>query len=106
MSDLVDPIPKQGGRSPQRQRRLDFEREFRKAKAIVRVRSRGWCEVQGCDRKADHTHHKAGRVPNTAQGRPNPNDPDLLLDVCVQCDHRITTEPEWAEANGYSMRRT
>jgi hypothetical protein len=33
------------------------------------------------------------------------NHPDMLLDVCAQCDHRITTEPAWAKAEGYSLDR-
>lgn len=33
------------------------EPQLRAAKRAVRKRSGGWCEVDGCDRKADDYHH-------------------------------------------------
>ena len=100
MADLVEPDWKpRAKRSPQRQRRLDFERQYAKARELVRKRSGGVCEV--CrENRATSTHHKAGRVGDGV------NAPELLLHVCVWCDHRITTEPEWAKAEGYSVDRT
>lgn len=101
---MVEPVFKQTGfrqRSRQRDNRLLFERAFQAGKRIVRERSKGWCEVDGCDRPATQTHHKAGR-----RGPIDlVNDPRMLLDVCAPCDHRITTEPEWAKAEGYSLDR-
>lgn len=101
---MVEPIPKQSGfkqRSPQQQRRAMFEAAFRKGKVAVRKRSGGWCEVDGCDRRATSTHHKAGR-----RGPVDVvNDPALLMDLCGPHDHRVTTEPAWAKEQGYSLDR-
>lgn len=97
-SRMVEPILKQGGKSPQRQRRAAWEREFRKGAEVARRRAGGRCEV--CKRRPDtQTHHKKGRV------GPDVNDPKFLLRVCLWCDHDITTKPEWAIENGYSYRR-
>jgi hypothetical protein len=36
---------------------------------------------------------------------PDVNLAEFLLRVCLWCDHDITTNPEWAIENGYSLRR-
>ena len=85
--------------SSQKQRRAQWEAEKRAGYQAVDARSRGWCEAKGCDRKATNHHHMAGRV------GPGVNDPSVLLHLCGWCDDRITREPEWAKANGYSLDR-
>lgn len=97
MRRMVSPIPKPG-MSSQRARRRAWEREKRAAYEVVDVRSGGLCEV--CrERRASSHHHRAGRV------GPGVNHPSLLLHVCRECDHRITTEPLWAKEHGYSLDR-
>ena len=82
-------------------RTVEFDRAFSLGKEAVKRRSRGWCEVRGCDRRAAHTHHKGGR-----RGPVDVvNDPAMLLHVCAECDLRITTEPAWAKREGYSVDR-
>lgn len=100
MGDLVETFFK-GPRKPsrQKQRRARWEAEKRAGYRVVDIRSGGQCEVDGCRNRATSHHHKAGRV------GPDVNHPSLLLHVCVECDLRITTEPEWAKANGYSVDR-
>ena len=46
------------------------------AKIIVRQRSRGVCEREGCTKPASNVHHKAGR------GFAGCHHPDLLIDLC------------------------
>lgn len=99
MADLVETFPKQGGKSPQRRRRDEWEADKRAGYRAIEGRSGGVCEVRGCDRRAAHHHHKAGRV------GPGVNDPDMLMHVCPRCDLRITTEPLWAKGEGYSLDR-
>ena len=100
MGDLVETHFK-GPRkpSPQKRRRAQWEREKNEGYAVIDVRSGGVCEVDGCTRPATSHHHKAGRV------GPGVNHPSMLLHVCARCDLRITTEPEWAKENGYSLDR-
>jgi hypothetical protein len=99
VADLVEPYPKPEGRSPQRERRRKWEADYRKAREVAKKRSNGVCEVcRKC--AATSTHHKAGRVGADV------NDPEMLLRVCVWCDHKITTEPAWAKAQGFSVDRT
>lgn len=87
-------------RSPQQQRRLDWEREYAAAQIVVRERSRGWCEVNGCDRPADTFHHKAGRRV------PGANHPDLILHCCTPHHTRIHAHPEDSYKAGHMEKRT
>lgn len=96
---MVEPIEKTGVRSTQAKRRRQWEREKAEGYAAVDKRSGGVCEVSGCRRAAENHHHMAGRV------GPGVNDPELLKHLCPPCDLRVTTEPEWAKANGLSLDR-
>lgn len=84
--------------SAQKQRRRAWEREYKAAREVVKQRAAGRCEI--CKERPDtSTHHKRGRV------GPGVNHPDMLMRLCLWCDHKVTTEPQWAYDNGYSIRR-
>lgn len=102
MTRMVEPQPKQdtGFRPKRRAKRVrQFDRDFEAVKPIVRKRSGGWCEVDGCDKRGRHHHHRGGRVGEGV------NDPHMVILVCPEHDHRITTDPGWAKAEGYSVDR-
>lgn len=101
MTRMVEPLFKvQSFRPRKRAKRVrDFDREFEAVKPLVAQRSRGWCEVRGCDNRGRHHHHRGGRVGEGV------NDPDMVILLCPQCDHRVTTDPAWAKAEGYSVDR-
>jgi hypothetical protein len=80
--------------------RAKFLREFAAAKKVVRARSRGRCEadaVVDCTGRAEHTHHKLGRV------HPRANEPDHLLDVCHLCHDWIHQHPEHSYTAGWLL---
>lgn len=96
------PQPKQdtGFRPKRRAKRMrQFDRDFEAVKPHVRKRSGGICEVRDCTSVGRHHHHRAGRVGEGV------NDPDMVILVCPEHDHRITTDPAWAKAEGYSVDR-
>lgn len=98
------PVPKTGIKSTQGQRKRSRDRELERAKAVVRKRSGGRCEVKidgvRCTRRRVSTHHKIGRV------HPDGHRPENLLGCCLECHARIHAEPEWAYAQGYLESRT
>ena len=103
MSDrLVNPTLKDPDRpqGTQKQRRNLFLRDFEEAKPIVRARSNGWCEVEGCDHAAEVYHHKGGR---TGAGA---NHPNMILHCCHVHHTDIHNLPELSRILGYMVRRT
>ncbi len=57
------------------------------------------CQVQGCTKKSDHIHHKAGRI-----GK-NLTDVKNWLAVCAEHHTQIETDVIWAKENNYSVNR-
>lgn len=80
--------------------RARFLRDFRNAKAVVRARSRGRCEVDAsidCTGQAEHTHHRLPR------SHPRTNEPAHLLDVCHVCHQWVHEHPEASYAAGWLL---
>ncbi len=98
--DLVEPRFKQGGRSPQRQRRAQFEKDYAAGREAVKARSNGWCEFHDCDVPAQVVHHKKGRRVADA------NHPDNLLALCNAHHVRVHENPAESYRYGYLLRRT
>lgn len=72
-----------------------------KAKAVVRERSGGRCEVgvlPGCRVRAAHVHH-------CKRGEPRVHDPELMLDACVPCHEHIHRNTAEAYEKGWLIRR-
>ena len=67
------------------------------AKAVVRNRSGGYCEVKSdvCDRFARHVHHTARRKGKGSHA------PELLLDACEPCHLEIHANPELSYERGW-----
>lgn len=81
-------------------RRARFLTEFAAAKKVVRARSRGRCEADAsidCTGRAEHTHHKVGRV------HPRANEPGHLLDVCHVCHGWIHAHPDASYRAGWLL---
>jgi hypothetical protein len=81
-------------------RRARFLREFAESKRVVRARSGGRCEVDAvvdCTGRAEHTHHRLGRV------HPRANEPDHLLDVCHVCHAWLHNHPEVSYETGWLL---
>ena len=102
MTGLVEPNLKDPDRAQgtQKQRHTRFLRDFEDAKPIVSARSKGWCEVDGCDRYAVVFHHRAGRKGTGV------NHPDMILHCCDSCHRAIHASPSMSFALGYMVRRT
>lgn len=66
-----EPIPRADRDAP-----WTTEAHYRTAREIVRDRSAGVCEFDGCTAPASNVHHRAGR------GFPGCHHPDLLLNLC------------------------
>lgn len=100
----VTPIPKAVPHLTQRQRKAAWEREFQKARVVVKAREHGRCEFveEGarCDRAGVNVHHMRGRVGEGA------NDPSVLRLFCVSHDEWVTNHPLEALERGYSLLRT
>lgn len=97
---LVSPIPKsKSKRTPQQQRRTQWQKDYEAAQVVVRARSLGWCEVE-CDRRAEVFHHKKGRRAKDS------NHPELILHVCNAHHLEIHANPERSYALGHLLRRT
>lgn len=71
-------------------------------RAIVWVRSGGWCEIglPGCTRVATDIHHRLGRKAGGRKGdaAERINQPSNLIHACRSC-HRVVTSPvgEWRQ---------
>ena len=92
-------MPKSSKRTPQRQRRLDWERDYRDAKVVVKARSGGRCEFPDCiSRSGAGAHHKL-------QGRVHPrcNEPEFLMDVCPKHHDHIHAHPEESYERGWLL---
>lgn len=88
----------------QRQRRAAWERQFQKARVVVKQRAGGQCEFvedgERCRRAGRNVHHMKGRV------GPDVNLPENLRLFCVPHDEWVTNHPAEAIALGWSERRT
>jgi len=73
--------------------------ELKAAKAVVRARSRGFCEVNalGCTGKAIHAHHKRRR----SQG--GSDAPENLVHTCRSCHDFIHSNPAWSFGKGWLL---
>ena len=86
--------------SSQKQRRVLWQKEYEAAQVVVLERSKGWCEVEGCDHVAEIFHHKKGRRAKDS------NDPTMILHACNECHLHIHQYPAFSYANGYMVSRT
>lgn len=73
--------------------------QFEAAKALVIVRSSGFCEVGDCFRHGTHVHHKKGQRVADA------NELSNLLHVCTPCHLDIHANPERSYRLGYLKSR-
>ena len=73
--------------------------ELKASKAVVRARSRGFCEVNalGCTGRAIHAHHKRRR----SQG--GTDAPENLAHTCRSCHNFIHSNPAWSFERGWLL---
>lgn len=73
--------------------------ELKAAKAVVRARSRGFCEIVhvGCTGQAVHVHHKRRR----SQG--GTDDPENLLHLCRKGHDFVHANPEISFRKGWLL---
>lgn len=72
------------------------------ARAEVRGRAKGWCEIRVsgvCAGRGSQAHHKLRR----SQG--GPDVADNLAWTCEPCHRFVHANPEWAYALGWLLRR-
>lgn len=72
--------------------------ELDAVRPTVEARSHGWCEVDGCNRRAVHLHHIGQR---SLTFGPERNSPGNLLHVCGGCHRHIHDDEGWARTMGY-----
>lgn len=82
--------------SPVTKKKLDLLAIYR----VVRDKYMGnnkICEVDGCCKKANDLHHKAGRQYWLLIAV------DYFMAVCRDCHEKFDTSPEWAKKEGYTI---
>ena len=89
---------------PRRTARLAAsQRALADAKAVVRARSGGWCEVCG-SAIATQVHHRTARQAGGSSRNPVIHDPANLLHLCGWC-HRLAEEHEDRWDFGWKVHR-
>lgn len=75
-------------------------KSMRKARPNDRLAT--WCEAStpACDGRAQHRHHKRGRV------GPDVDEREHTLDVCLRCHEYIHAHPAESYEAGWLERRT
>lgn len=76
--------------------------ELRRAKATVRERSGGVCEIRVpsvCTHRAVHVHH-------CLRGNPRVHDPEAMLDTCFECHEHVHRETAEAYERGWLRHRS
>lgn len=73
------------------------EREYEKLR-LQYLEAHPHCEVEGCKKGSDQVHHKEGRGKNLC-------DVKKFMAVCNPHHRKITDDPSWALAQGYSLSR-
>lgn len=91
-----DPPPAKPRQAPRPKR---DPAELKAAKAVVRARSRGFCEIThvGCTGRAVHVHHKRRR----SQG--GTDDPENLLHLCRKGHDFVHSNPEISFRKGWLL---
>lgn len=76
---------------------------YDEARAIVRGRSHGWCEIRVprvCNGRGEEFHH---RLMRSAGG---PDTPDNLVHTCAACHLYVHSNPAWAYMRRWLLRRS
>jgi 5-methylcytosine-specific restriction endonuclease McrA len=84
--------------NPMSPKRRSRARQYAAARALVRERAEGLCELPGCGAQGHHAHHKRRR----SQG--GEDTPANLMWLCGDCHESIHRNIKWAEASGYLIR--
>lgn len=77
------------------------KRAYQDARAVVRGRSKGWCEIRVprvCEGRAVEFHHKLMR----SQG--GPDTPENLAHACTACHMYVHRNTGWAYKVGWLIR--
>jgi hypothetical protein len=84
--------------SPMSPKRRAKARQYAAARALVRERAEGLCELPGCGAQGVLAHHKRRR----SQG--GTDHPTNLMWLCLADHESIHRNVAWAEASGYLIR--
>lgn len=74
-------------------------KEMREYAVLSRAYLESYSSCARCGHRSQEVHHKAGRRGWRLLHMP------WWLPVCRECHHKITTEPTWAEYEGWSLPR-